>query len=127
LNSISRCQSSNERASTVAAGSRMIVLPPTALTRMSIRPSSRTTPSTAACTWAASSAFAVTPPGASAGIPEGGHDLLQAPLIGVDPYHGPAAATDDLGSCLADSAGRRRDERHLPRESHGCDVLSGGQ
>ena len=50
LKRMTRCQSSSECSSTVADGFAMIVLPPTALTRMSIRPNSRTTPATTAST-----------------------------------------------------------------------------
>src|SRR5256885_1418593 len=51
-----RCQSSSVSSSTSAAGFAMIVLPPTALTRMSMRPCSSTTRLTTPATWAASSA-----------------------------------------------------------------------
>src|SRR5215831_7586134 len=52
------CQSASESSSTVAAGREMMVLPPTALTRMSMCPCSRTTRSTTASTCTASSASA---------------------------------------------------------------------
>src|SRR5262250_1439792 len=52
------CQSASESSSTVAAGREMMVLPPTALTRMSTCPCSRTTRSTTASTCTASRASA---------------------------------------------------------------------
>ena len=54
---MSRCQSDSESSSTVAAGRLMIVLPPTAFTRMSMRPSSRATFATisATCAWSRAS------------------------------------------------------------------------
>src|SRR5262247_4170613 len=52
------CQSASESSSTVAAGREMMVLPPSALTRMSMCPCSRTTRSTTASTCTASSASA---------------------------------------------------------------------
>src|SRR5262250_2745867 len=58
LNVRSRCQSASESSSTVAAGREMMVLPPTALTRMSTCPCSRTTRSTTSLTCVASSASA---------------------------------------------------------------------
>src|SRR5437016_275254 len=56
LKSISFCQSAKLNSSTLAPDFEMIVLPPTALTRMSIAPNSRATPATSASTCAASSA-----------------------------------------------------------------------
>jgi hypothetical protein len=50
VRSISLCQSVKLSSSTVAPNLPMIVLPPTALTRMSIRPKSRTIEPTVACT-----------------------------------------------------------------------------
>ena len=58
LNAMRRCQSSNVSSSTVAAGRGMMVLPPTALTRISIRPNSWTISSTAPSTCLGSSASA---------------------------------------------------------------------
>src|SRR5436190_1080952 len=54
-----RRQSSRLSSSTVAADRAMIVLPPTALTRMSMRPRSRATPATTSLTCARSSASAI--------------------------------------------------------------------
>src|SRR5579884_2677412 len=56
LKAISFCQSSNGSSSTVAPGRAMTVLPPTALTRMSMPPNSRSMPATVAATCTGSSA-----------------------------------------------------------------------
>src|SRR5215831_6814751 len=58
LNARSCCHSDSESSSTGAAGREMMVLPPTALTRMSTWPCSRTTRSTTSFTCVASSASA---------------------------------------------------------------------
>src|SRR5216683_7121114 len=61
LKAMRRCHSAKLSSSTLAPARGMMVLPPTALTRMSMRPSSRTTLSTTPPTWSGSRASAWRP------------------------------------------------------------------
>ena len=110
LKAISFCQSAKVSSSVVACGLAITVLPPTALTRMSMRPWSRATSATSrvdlrrvqrvdqlALDLAARLA---------AGLAQRRHRLVQAALVIVDGDHRRAFARHDRGGGAADAVRR---------------------
>src|SRR4051794_24360007 len=143
LKSISFCQSAKLSSSTGAPGLGMIVLPPTALTRMSIAPNSCSTEATVASTSVSSSALhrrrcarpplsrnsatvrssrssllstaTTTAPSLPANRGEGGVEPLLIVIAGDDAR---ALARHDVGGGATDAARRRGNQRDLVLKAH---------
>ena len=81
---ISDCQSASVSSSVVAAGLAMIVLPPTALTRMSILPKRLAASATTLSTWRLVERIGVVGMGLAAGCRDLGDGRVQPLAIVVD-------------------------------------------
>src|SRR5271170_3593228 len=94
----------------------MIVLPPTALTRMSIAPNSCATETTSASTWVALSTSVRRPCARRA---QCGNGRVESIVVIIDGDHDRSLARHDVGGSAADPARRRGNDRDLVGEAHG--------
>ena len=112
------CHSSIVSSSTVVAAFWMIVLPPTAFTRMSTRPCCSTTRRTTSVHLRGVERVGDDPVRRPAVTRDRGDGFVQQALVAIDEHHGAALASHDLGRRAADAAASGGDEGHSVSKSH---------
>ena len=96
----------------------MIVLPPTALTRMSIAPNSWATDATSEFDLGRVERIGAAPVRPPAGRAQPRHGRVEPARVIVDGNHDAPFARHDIGGGAPDPARRRSDDRHLVGKAH---------